>query len=114
MPLTGEYVGQNIAKERYRRGWTQDQLVAKLNAMGCYLTVSILASMETRRCTVSVTRLMYLARVFGVIEQDLLPKERPFSGQPVGLVHQTPRHRRRKTVAQWRRSPGRPKRRDRT
>jgi len=42
-------VGSNVAKFRYQRGWTQDELVAKLQVLGCYMTVNILANIETRR-----------------------------------------------------------------
>ena len=42
-------IGQNVAKFRYQRNWTQEELVAKLQLLGCYMTRDILANIETQR-----------------------------------------------------------------
>jgi transcriptional regulator with XRE-family HTH domain len=78
-------IGQNIAKFRYQRGWTQDQLVGKLQLLGCYMTRDILANIETRRCVVTDKQIEYLAEVFGVDEGSLFPGKRHLSGKQVGL-----------------------------
>jgi transcriptional regulator with XRE-family HTH domain len=90
----GNVVGPNIAKFRYQRGWTQDELVGKLQLLGCYMTRDILASMETRRCPVSDKQIEFFAEVFGVAVADLFPQKRHVDGHIVGLVAEiVTRHR---------------------
>ena len=79
-------IGQNVAKFRYQRGWTQDELVGKLQSIGCYMTRDILANVETQRCPVTDKQIEFFAHVFGVKEADLFPSKRHFSGQIVGLL----------------------------
>ena len=45
-------IGPNVAKFRFQRGWTQDELAAKLQLLGCYMTRDILANIESQRCGV--------------------------------------------------------------
>ena len=59
-------VGQNIVKFRHQRGWTQDELDAKLQLLGCNITRQILANIETRRCPATDIEIMYFAEVFGM------------------------------------------------
>ena len=41
-------IGQNVAKVSLSAaGWTQDELVGKLQLLGCYMTRDILANIET-------------------------------------------------------------------
>jgi hypothetical protein len=35
-------IGQTVSKLRYQRGWKQDDLVAKLQLLGCSMTQDIL------------------------------------------------------------------------
>jgi transcriptional regulator with XRE-family HTH domain len=70
-------VGSMIAKLRYQRGWRQDDLVARLQIVGCNMTRNILASIETRRSPVTDTQIDFFCRVFGVKVQDLFPPPCP-------------------------------------
>jgi transcriptional regulator with XRE-family HTH domain len=78
-------IGQNVAKYRFQRGWTQDVLVAKLQLLGCYMTRAILANIETQRCGVKDKQIEFFAEIFGVQEGSLFPEKRRFSGRMVGL-----------------------------
>ena len=78
-------IGQNVAKFRYQHGWTQDELVAKLQLMGCYMTRDILANIETQRCVVTDRQIEFFAEVFGVKENGLFPEKRRLNGKLVGL-----------------------------
>jgi transcriptional regulator with XRE-family HTH domain len=69
-------IGQNVAKFRYQRNWTQDELVAKLQLLGCRMTRDILANIETQRRIVTDTQVDYFAKVFGVPVADLFPSRR--------------------------------------
>lgn len=66
MRRVANLIGRNVARMRYQRAWTQDQLVAKLQVRGCDLTRDILASIETQRCVATDKHTFYLAQVFGV------------------------------------------------
>jgi transcriptional regulator with XRE-family HTH domain len=72
-------VGKNVAKFRYQRGWTQDELAAKLQLLGCYMSRQILAHIETGNCAVTDAQIVFLAEAFQVSETDLFPP-RPKSG----------------------------------
>jgi transcriptional regulator with XRE-family HTH domain len=86
MNRDGNVIGRVVAKLRYHRAWTQDQLVAKLQLLGCYMTRDILASIETQRSPVTDKQIEFFAEVFGVDVWDLFPPKRHFSGQIVGLL----------------------------
>ena len=92
-------IGPNVAKFRFQRGWTQDQLAAKLQLLGCYMTRDILANIESQRCGVKDKQIEYFAAIFGVQEGSLFPEKRRFSGRMVGLDvtiktrHQCPNRR---------------------
>jgi transcriptional regulator with XRE-family HTH domain len=97
-------VGRNIAKFRYQQGWTQEELVGKLQLLGCYMTRDMLANIETLRCPVKDKQIEFFAYVFGLRVGDLFPGVRHFSGRVEGLAVQmvTRRpcpHRRRRTRA---------------
>lgn len=68
-------VGQNVVKFRHRAGWTQDELAAKIQLLGCYMTRDIIANIETRRSPVTDKRIAMLAEVFGVAVGDLFPSK---------------------------------------
>ncbi len=78
-------IGKNVAKYRYHRGWTQDELVGKLQLVGCYMTRDILANIETRRSIVTDKQIEFFAEVFGVKEGNLFPAKRHLNGRLVGL-----------------------------
>ncbi|HPV81470.1 MAG TPA: helix-turn-helix domain-containing protein [Nitrospira sp.] len=73
-------IGRNVSRLRYQRAWTQDQLVAKLQIVGCDITRDILASIETLRSIATDKHVWFLAVVFDVDLRELfnpLPKSRP-------------------------------------
>lgn len=79
MQRKANVIGQNVAKFRYQRNWTQEELVAKLQLFGCNINRQILANIESRRGTVTDAQIVSFAEVFGVSEADLFPP-RPKSG----------------------------------
>ena len=66
-------IGPMIVKLRYQNGWTQDDLVAKLQLVGCYMTRDILANVETRRSIATDKQIEFFAAVFGVHVGELFP-----------------------------------------
>jgi hypothetical protein len=70
-------IGPMIARLRYERGWLQDDLVAKLQLRGCYMTRDILANIETCRCPVKDIQLRYFCVVLRVKVQELFPANFP-------------------------------------
>ena len=79
-------IGRSVVKFRYQRGWTQDELVGKLQLLGCYMTRDILANIETQRGPATDKQLEFFAQVFGAKEADFFPPKRHFSGRVVGLA----------------------------
>ena len=59
-------IGPMIARLRYQLGWRQDDLVAKMQIHGCYMTRDILASIETRRCPATDTQIKFFSEVLRV------------------------------------------------
>ena len=76
-------IGPSVAKLRYQRGWTQDDLVAKLQILGCYMTRDILANIETRRSVATDTQIEYFVQVCRVEIKDLFPVRRPLGNDAV-------------------------------
>src|ERR1043166_5028994 len=83
-------IGPNVAKYRYQRGWTQDELVGKLQLLGCYMTRDILANIETRRGPATDRQIEFFAHVFGIMEGDLFPGKRHLDSKLVGLELEIP------------------------
>jgi transcriptional regulator with XRE-family HTH domain len=69
-------VGQNVVKFRHQADWTQEELAAKMQLLGCYMTRDIIAKIETRRCSVSDNRILLFAKVFGVEIGCLFPPKK--------------------------------------
>ena len=88
-------IGRNVAKFRYQRGWTQDELVGKLQLLGCYMSRDILANIETQRCVATDKQIEFFAHVFGIENGNLFPAKRHFNGQLVGLTQKTVTRKRR-------------------
>lgn len=80
-------IGPMVSTLRYRRGWTQEEAVAKLQRLGCYMTRFILANIETRRCIASDKQAEFFAELFQVDVRDLFPLKRHFTGKTVGIAH---------------------------
>jgi transcriptional regulator with XRE-family HTH domain len=80
-------IGPAVVKYRYQRGWTQDQLVAKLQILGCNMTRNILANIETCRSVATDIQIAFLVEVLGIEVKDLFPPRRPHpSGRVVGVT----------------------------
>ena len=57
-------IGRNIQQMRYLNGFTQDQVIARLNLMGIPISKSTYAKLETNRMNIKVSELLALARIF--------------------------------------------------
>jgi transcriptional regulator with XRE-family HTH domain len=77
-------IGPMVSKLRYKRGWRQDELVAKLQLLGCYMTRDILANIETRRSPVTDTQIEFFCEVFAVKVQELFPARPKLNGNGNG------------------------------
>lgn len=80
--LNLKLVGQNIAKFRLQRGWTEDELVVKLQLPGCNITRQILVNIETGRCAATDAQIVFFSEVFRVPVEDLFPP-RPQCGNGI-------------------------------
>lgn len=58
-------IGSRIQAVRYSCGFTQDQVIAKLNLMGVPISKSTYAKLETNRMNIKVSELVALAIIFG-------------------------------------------------
>ena len=81
-------IGQNVAKFRYQRNWTQEELVAKLQLLGCYMTRDILANIETQRRIVTDIQVRFFAEAFGISLAELFPVKRRGDTQTMWLADQ--------------------------
>jgi transcriptional regulator with XRE-family HTH domain len=59
-------IGRNVIEFRRRKNWTREQLAAKMQLLGCFMTCDSIANIETDRCLATQKEIMYLAEVFGV------------------------------------------------
>ncbi len=73
-------IGPMIVKFRYQNGWTQDDLVAKLQLVGCYMTRDILANIETRRSITTDKQIEFFAAVFDIQVGELFPPSTKTNG----------------------------------
>jgi transcriptional regulator with XRE-family HTH domain len=81
-------IGQNVAKFRYQRNWTQEELVAKLQLLGCYMTRDILANIETQRRIVTDIQVRFFAEAFGISMSELYPVKRREDTRTMWLTDQ--------------------------
>jgi hypothetical protein len=56
----------NIAKLRQKRSWTQKELAAKLQLLGCNITSQILANVETHRWTLTDAQIVLFLEAFHI------------------------------------------------
>ncbi len=66
-------IGPQIRKLRYKMGWSQDQLAAKLQIAGLDISRSALAKIESGWQTVPDFQACYFMNVFKVDYLDLVP-----------------------------------------
>jgi transcriptional regulator with XRE-family HTH domain len=88
MQRKANVIGQNVAKFRYQRNWTQEELVAKLQLLGCYMTRDILANIETQRRIVTDVQVRFFAEAFGVSITELYPVKRREDTRTMWLADQ--------------------------
>jgi transcriptional regulator with XRE-family HTH domain len=100
VPRDSNIIGPIVARLRYQRSWTQEDLVARLQVLGCYMTRNILASIETRRCPATDIQIEFFAFIFRTSKNELFPEKPHFSGKPVGVEKSIPTRRRRKECDQ--------------
>jgi transcriptional regulator with XRE-family HTH domain len=70
-------IGAQVRKWRLKKGWSQEALAAKLQLKGWNIGRDSVASLELHRRRVPDCELLYLARVFGIRTDDLLPRNLP-------------------------------------
>ena len=58
-------IGYNIRKLRKRAGLTQEQTVARMQLMECYITRGSYAKIEVGLANIRATEMMVLKRIFG-------------------------------------------------
>ncbi|HWC58167.1 MAG TPA: helix-turn-helix transcriptional regulator [Verrucomicrobiae bacterium] len=75
-------VGPTIRKLRNRKGWTQEELAAKLQIEGWDCTRSWLARIEARQVQVKEYELLYFQKLFGVELEELFPTLIPKKADP--------------------------------
>ena len=90
-------IGRAVARLRYQRGWTQADLVGKLQMLDCYMTRDILASIETQRAPVTDIHLEFLSEVFAVPVGEFFPAKPHFTGRPLGFTQEIRTRRRRRS-----------------
>ncbi len=102
MTKNANVIGRNVAKLRYQRGWSQDELVTQLQLLGnINITRDILANIETLRSPADSKQIEFFAEVFCIQEQDLFPKQRHFVGrEPEGQLREFTRWRRNSAPGQ--------------
>jgi transcriptional regulator with XRE-family HTH domain len=66
-------IGPQVRRLRNQRGWSQEQLAAKLQIAGWDVSRNGLAKIETRIQWMRDYQLAYLLNVFGVAYADLYP-----------------------------------------
>lgn len=82
MPSDANVIGRNVAKLRYQRGWSQNDLVTELHLLGdINMTREKLANIETLRSIADSKQIEFFAEVFGIKEQQLFPPKRHFIGK---------------------------------
>src|SRR5260370_38951819 len=99
MPKNANVIGRNVARLRYQRGWSQDELVTQLQLLGnINMTRDILANIETLRSPADSKQIEFFAEVFRIPEQALFPKQRHFVGDEGGVELREFTRRRRTPV----------------
>ena len=64
-------IGENIRKMRNVAGYTQEETVAKMQVLGCFLSRSIYSQIECGTYNIRVSELIALKEVFHLSNFDL-------------------------------------------
>jgi transcriptional regulator with XRE-family HTH domain len=67
-------VGPQVKKWRIKRGWSQEELAAKLQLRGWSISRDSLANLELQRRRVPDCEMLFLSRALGIKLEDLFPK----------------------------------------
>jgi len=70
MSQTANVFGRNAPRFRYKKGWSQNALAAKMQLLGIYITRNILANIETLRSPATDKRVVIFAEIFSVPVDD--------------------------------------------
>jgi transcriptional regulator with XRE-family HTH domain len=74
MFFNGNFIRAKVGTLRCQKGWTQDELVVKLQLLGCPMTRDILANIETRHSPLTDKQINYFAEIFGVEAGEFFSK----------------------------------------
>ena len=75
----GNLIGGNVGRFRYQQSWTQEELAAKMQLLGCCMTRDIIANIENRRSSANDKQIAFLAEALQVEINDLFPPNLPFN-----------------------------------
>jgi len=75
----GNLIGGNVGRFRYQQNWTQEELAAKMQLLGCCMTRDIIANIENRRSSANDKQIAFLAEALQVEINDLFPRNLPFN-----------------------------------
>src|ERR1051325_6740356 len=67
-------IGRIISRMRYQKEWSQGDLVARMQVLGCPITRDVLANIETGRSPVTDRQIQFFSIVFKVGIHELFPK----------------------------------------
>ena len=81
-------IHEKLKVMRQCKNWTQEELVAKLQLLGCYITRDILANTETQRRIVTDIQVRFFAEAFGVPLAELYPVKRRDDTRTMWLADQ--------------------------
>ena len=71
----GNLIGRNVSRLRYQQSWTQEELAAKMQLLGCYMTRDIIANIENRRSSANDKQIAFPAEALNVEIGDLFPRK---------------------------------------
>ena len=74
----GNLIGRNVSRFRYQQSWTQEELAAKMQLLGCCMTRDIITNIENRRSSANDKQIAFLAEALQVEINDLFPRNLPF------------------------------------
>jgi len=83
-------IGPNVVKLRHQRGWTQNDLLLKLELVGCGITRQTLANVEIGRAPAGDILILFFAKVFRVPVEELFPEHWREGDRIKGLAEKYP------------------------